>query len=436
MYIEKEIPVYDFVSAISEAVDMVSPILFSHHCKVAYISYRIAQKMKLAGDDIQDIILASMLHDIGAFSTGERVKAYAFDPFDAELNEHAFMGFKLLNGFEPLSKAANIIKYHHSNYERLRPDIPMGSSIIHLADKVCILLNEQREILSQVSYVLEKISQLYDWLHPDVFAAFFRLAKFEYIWLEAFSTLPNSITLKQALASRKIPDMETLRDFAKVIAQAIDFRSRFTATHSQGVAAVAYELALISGFSQRECKRMEIAGLLHDLGKLSVPNDILEKNGALSTEETNIIRKHPYYTHAVLSKIDGLEDIAAWAAHHHERQDGNGYPFHVKEGGFSKLARIMAVADILTALTENRPYRPGIDKENAMKILFNMAENGRIDKSIVELTDKYFLPVNDARLTAQKLAQKEYEAFHNVTRPFPVGEVKQTAKEEVWINSL
>jgi HD-GYP domain-containing protein (c-di-GMP phosphodiesterase class II) len=141
---------------------------------------------------------------------------------------------------------------------------------------------------------------------------------------------------------------------------------------------------------------------------LAVPNDILEKNGKLNDEEFGFMRKHTYYTYAVLSKINSLEHIAAWAAHHHERQDGNGYPFHVKGNDFSKLARVMAVADVMTALTEDRPYRQGMSRDKTEEILNNMAQDGGIDSSIVRLANRNFLCINDARIKAQREAGNEY----------------------------
>jgi HD-GYP domain-containing protein (c-di-GMP phosphodiesterase class II) len=215
--------------------------------------------------------------------------------------------------------------------------------------------------------------------------------------------------------SKLIAYMETLRSFAKLTAQIIDFRSRFTATHSSGVAAVAKEIADISGYPEKICNMVEIAGFLHDVGKLAVSNHILEKNGELNNSEYNSIKKHTYYTYVLLSRIKGLEQIASWAAYHHEREDGNGYPFHVKGSKFPHLARIMAVADVVTALTEDRPYRMGLNRENSTKILHNMADNGGIDKNIVKLVDKNFFRINAVRIMAQNEAKREYEAFYKTS---------------------
>ena len=436
---KKEIQIYDFVSALSETIDLVSPFLSSHHKKVAYIAYNIAQKMNISNANTQDIVLASMLHDIGAFSIGERIKAQSFDDNNMKQNHHALLGYELLKGFEPLKKAATLIKYHHICYDPYKSGIPIGSYIICLADRVSVLFDEYQEILGQVPKVFEKIVLKYNRFHPDVFIAFNHLVKLEYIWVEAFSPSSGSDTIKKVLFLKEKINLDTLHNFAHVIAQIIDFRSRFTATHSSGVAAVAKELTIISGFPDQECKLMEIAGLLHDLGKLAISNDILEKNEKLSTEELNTIKKHTYYTYSILRKVSGMEELTLWASHHHERNDGNGYPFHVKGKQFSKLARIMAVADVITALAENRPYRQGMAREEVIETLFDMANNGIVDSNIVELAAENFFRINDARIKAQEKAQEKYETFGNIADNFVsslLTDPRLTKQEETHENQI
>ena len=413
MLTESEISIYDFASAISGAVDLISPSLNGHHKRVAYIAGKMALEMNVPVEDTQDIILASMLHDIGAFSPLERMRTEDPEAGGNELDQHAVHGYKLLKGFGPLSRAAVLIRHHHAEFYRAGKNVPLGSYIISLADKAALFFDDKREILEQVPEVYEKITLKYHQFDPGTMSAFFRLCRYEYFMVEAFSPAYSTIALKKMHYPKKIIDMDALRDFAKVIAQIIDFRSRFTSTHSSGVAAVALELATISGFSERECRMMEIAGLLHDLGKLAVSNDILEKNGKLDSKEINFIKKHTYYTYAVLNKISGLEHIATLAAYHHERPDGNGYPFHMKNSHFSKLARIMAVADIITALTEDRPYRPGMLREQAAAVLQSLASSGGIDRDVMELATRNFSRVNEVRHIAQMEAKREYEAFHS-----------------------
>jgi HD-GYP domain-containing protein (c-di-GMP phosphodiesterase class II) len=144
---------------------------------------------------------------------------------------------------------------------------------------------------------------------------------------------------------------------------------------------------------------------------LAISNDILEKNDKLNDTEINSFRKHAYYTHAVLSRINGLEDVAAWAAFHHERQDGNGYFFRIKGREFSKLSRIMAVSDILSALTEDRPYRPGMKRMETTIMLADMARNGEIDVNIASQAIENFMRINNARAIAQREAKNEYTSL-------------------------
>ena len=413
MHIEQEILIYDFVRAISEAVDLITPLLNNHHKRVAYISSSIAQQMGLTNDEIQDIILAAMLHDIGIFSLKERIIVMSTEDKDYELDRHAILGYELLKNFAPLAKAAELIRFHHADFHKLRRDIPIGSYIIHLADRVAIQFDERREILGQAAGICAAIAEKQHGFHLDAIAALNKLAHLEYFWIEANSPSIHFDTAKRVRLSKEIVDMESLRAFAKVVAQIIDFRNRFTATHSSGVAAVARELSGLSGFSERECMMIEVAGFLHDLGKLAVPNEILEKNGSLTNSEVNIVRKHTYYTYTIMNSIRGLEHIASWAAYHHERTDGNGYPFHVKGGDFSKLSRIMAVADIVTALTEDRPYRMGMDRDETENVLLSMVSSGGIDGSIVDMAISNFTHINGIRSRAQREAQREYDDFND-----------------------
>jgi len=413
MFAESEFSVFDFVSSISEVIDLVSPDLNNHHKKVAYISYNIAKEMNLPDDEISDIVLAAILHDIGVFTDEERVqiKLASFD--NSDFDQHSIIGYKLLRNFEPLSNSAVIIKYHHAHYDESNSEVPLGSYVVHLADRLSVLLDDGAEILKQVPKVMAAINERQSIFHPGSLDALCRLTGYEYFWIEISSLPLNYILPERMRSTKKIIDLVLLRSFAKLIACIIDFRSRFTSTHSSGVAAVALELTIISGFSKRECKLMEIAGFLHDLGKLAISSDILEKNATLTHEEFNEMRKHTYYTYVVLNRIKGLEQISTWAAYHHEKLNGRGYPFHVKGEDFSKLARIMAVADIVTAITEDRPYRLGMNSEEAIRILSNMVEREEIDKGIVDIVRENFSRINETRIKAQQDALQEYIAFYS-----------------------
>ena len=161
--------------------------------------------------------------------------------------------------------------------------------------------------------------------------------------------------------------------------------------------------------SEQECKYMRIAGLLHDIGKMKVPKEILEKPGKLTDEEFNIIKEHAYYTHLILSDISGFEQVTQWAAYHHEKLAGNGYPFHLAEDEIPFGSRIMAVADVFSAITEERPYRKGMDREKVIEVLRGDAARGALSGKIVELLVDNFDMINEKRDAASRKASRRYQ---------------------------
>ena len=135
----------------------------------------------------------------------------------------------------------------------------------------------------------------------------------------------------------------------------------------------------------------------------------MEKPGKLTEEEFNIVRKHTYHTYNILKQIDNLDVIAEWASFHHESLNGGGYPFKIKGQNLMLGSRIMAVADVFTAITEDRPYRSGMTREKVFNTLQGMIDNGKLDAYIVSLLKDHFEEVNSLRMAAQKVSTDEYK---------------------------
>jgi len=161
----------------------------------------------------------------------------------------------------------------------------------------------------------------------------------------------------------------TLDRIAHGFAEVVDAKSPFTAQHSHRMAAMSLRIAERLGFSAEQLRSLRHAGLLHDIGKLSVSNSILDKPGPLSAEEWEAVRKHPYYTLLILNHIEGFEALAKIAAAHHERLDGRGYFLGLRDEQIALEARILATADVFDALTASRPYRPALPEEVALRMM-------------------------------------------------------------------
>jgi putative nucleotidyltransferase with HDIG domain len=206
--------------------------------------------------------------------------------------------------------------------------------------------------------------------------------------------------------------MDELLEFAELIAQIIDFRSRFTATHSKGVAATSAFLAKRLGFDAEMQKFVYLAGLLHDLGKLAVPSEIIEKAGPLDEIEMEVMRRHTVVSDQLLREIPGFGELADMVSCHHERLDGSGYPFRYTGDRLNLPCRIMAVADIFTAITEDRPYRKGMDRERSLSVLEELAAGELIDPAVVFVVKNEYDALNEARVVGQDAAHKEFKSFY------------------------
>jgi HD-GYP domain-containing protein (c-di-GMP phosphodiesterase class II) len=142
-------------------------------------------------------------------------------------------------------------------------------------------------------------------------------------------------------------------------------------------------------------------------------NCIMIKKKENNNNEYKIIKSHTFYTYYALNPLEDLSDIAKWAAYHHEHLDGSGYPFGLTKEDLPLGSRIMAVADVFTAVTEDRPYRDGLSKEKTKKILSEKVENDHLDSKIVELVfDNYDL-LDTLRQRSQKTMKKQYDKLTN-----------------------
>ena len=185
-------------------------------------------------------------------------------------------------------------------------------------------------------------------------------------------------------------DFKQIRNISQIFSKIIDAKSPFTGSHSRGISEKTGFICQYYDFDEITYWKMRIAADLHDLGKLAVPNEILDKPAKLSRKEFRVIQSHPFYTRKVIGMIKGFEDITEWASNHHEKLDGSGYPYGIDRSRLDFNSRILACVDIYQALTEDRPYRKGMSHNKAIEIMDGMAVDGLIEETIVEDMDSIF----------------------------------------------
>ena len=309
---------YDLLICLTNAGDLISPEVTDHHQRVAYLAFRIGEQLQLPPEQKKDLMLAGLLHDIGAFSLEDRLALNGGEPPSAQ--NHAVAGALLLEDFAPLSGAADCIRHHHVSWDNgagktlSGRDVSPLSHILHLADRAAVLVDPRRNVIEQVDGIRKAIlGQKGTAFVPEQVDAFMELSDSEYIWLDAVYQ-PLLYILPDITSLEPIDlDIGDIIRLTGIFANTIDFRNPFTATHSTGVARTASALAGLAGFSEKDCGLMQVAGNLHDLGKLAVSKNILEKAGDLDTDDVSIVRSHTFYTYRLLQPIKAFETIGKWA---------------------------------------------------------------------------------------------------------------------------
>ena len=387
-----QVDIRQVIHSLSDALDLVGIDEVQHGKRVAFMAWECGKAMKLDPVKMEKIYHASLLHDCGVSSTqAHRKLVTELDWSNSQ--EHCIRGEKLLRKCRLFSDLSLIIRHHHTHWQdlpSLDPDIALISNLIYLADRADALIFQQgaSNILSTRPIVLDIVKKyrgtFFDKRLTDTFL---EVANSEYFWLMLDSRHLNRFLMRMEQKSKpQHVGRDTFLEMAIIFAEIVDAKSPFTVEHSLGVASLAKFMGGLSGLSDDKQYMLEVAGLLHDLGKLNVPDEILEKSGPLTDEERMIMMRHSFESYQILSRISGFEEIAQWAAFHHEALTGKGYPFHKDKNGLSLEARIVAVADVFQALVQNRPYRDLLSTENIFIIMDELVANGTLDHQLVALT--------------------------------------------------
>ena len=409
-------PLFDLIQCISDAVDLISPHVTDLHRRTAYLAYQLGRQYGLSVPRCKDLAIAAALHDIGATSLKERLELINFET--KATSEHAEIGFLLISGYPAFAKAAEIVRFHHVNWDdgvgktKMGMQVPVESHILHLADRVAVLIDARKEVLSQVKSISNRVKRKSgDDFMPEVVDAFLRLAEKDYIWFDMVSA-SGDITLWRDM-DWDIISLEGTEflDLSRFFCRLIDFRSPFTATHSSRVAACGQALAELAGFSLLDQRLVSLCGYLHDIGKLCVPGEILDKPAALSVEEFAVMRHHAYYTNHILKRVGVFENVRIWSAYHHERLDGSGYPYQLKADDMPVGSRIIAIADVFTAVSENRPYRLAKNNLDVMDIMYDLASTGKLDARLIKLLGGRFDEISALVAAAEVNAAQDYQQF-------------------------
>ncbi|MEO8410371.1 MAG: HD domain-containing phosphohydrolase [Propionivibrio sp.] len=386
------------ITSLTNALDFVGTDEYQHGKRVGLMAAEIAGEMNWPPARCEKMLYAGMIHDCGVSRNREHRQITETLEWDGA-QKHCLRGADFLAACPPLDHFAQIVFWHHTRWEdllgeELADELRLEANLMFLADRADVLLAPyfvgatlKNEILWEYPAFIERIAALGGTLFsPLLVDAFRRAAQRESFWL-AMDPAYIEDQIEDYLARGQPVELDTADTLAIAVlfARTVDAKSIYTFEHSTRVARIARHLAAASGIRGEHLDQVELAGLLHDIGKLRVPEVILDKPGPLTREQRAFIMRHSYDTGHILRKVFPGQPIADWAAMHHENLLGTGYPSRRPAVEIPYEARLVAVADIFQALAQERPYRGHLARHEVMARLTALSVQGQIDTEVVAL---------------------------------------------------
>lgn len=381
--------------AFSDALDCVERDYFKttsfHGKRVAYLCLLMGKKLQLNDQQMSDLVGCAILHDNGL----TEYYKYEDNASDQEiLKIHCVVGEENISAIPFFEDVKNVIKYHHElpngqgPFHQLSKDTPLYSQLIHIADWVDIQYDFNH--MNQLEFIemIEKVKSLENKIFTShIIDIFIHSITYEDIII-AKNNLNQLLKENVHNIYHDFSTSQMLR-ICQLFARIIDSKSPHTKMHSIGVATKVSQMALYYGCDEEMTLNLFFAGAMHDIGKLVIDRDILEKPAQLTDQEYTYMQTHAYYTYKILSEMD-LGDIVHWSSFHHEKLDGSGYPFGKVASELDFYDRLMACCDIYQALTERRPYKEALSHEKSIEIMRNMVSMNKIDGRIVDDMNQVF----------------------------------------------
>ena len=455
------IRVSGIISALSYALDLTEGQPMGHSVRTCIIGMRLAKQLGLAMSEQGDLYYALLLKDAGCSSNSSRLfHILSADEIrakrDVKLTDwtrvgweslqyaltHVATGAPFLQRVRTLVRVAakqqaescelvkircergasvarrmgfpeSVAKAIHSLDEHWNGkgypdglcgrDIPLFARILNLAQTLDVFrVNRGADAAVEVACRRSK-----RWFDPELVQAVVALSKSGGLWagLDTVQILDRVAEMEPEERRMDLTEGR-LDQICLAFAEVIDAKSPFTYRHSNGVADAAVAMARRLGSGDAEVAFLRRAALLHDVGKLGVSNNILEKPAKLTAEEWGIMKKHPYHSREILRRITGFEELSEIAASHHEKLDGSGYYRRLNGDQLSLPARILVVADIFDALSAKRPYRDALPLETVLGMLMKDAPHALDARCVEALVDvkRRSEPASDESLREEPVA--------------------------------
>jgi len=370
------------INIMERTLNLVSPRIIDHGKRVAYRLFKALHPLGVYDDDrLRDICILGLLHDIGAYKTEDVDSILGLDTKNTW--DHSVYGYLFLKYFSPIESLAPVVLFHHAD------DYQMAH------------LSEKHQRLARLLKHVDR-ADIYQHLHSNGVCV-------DCHGIDEDAEF-NRIFRQVSFSS------EVVEAYLKMIVYSIDFRSPQTMIHTFAATHVAEALAGLSGVDEGEIKSLTAGALMHDIGKMGTPLHILESiNKKLSPADMEIMKQHVVLSEEILSGCVN-DKILNIAVNHHEKLNGKGYPKGLDECALPYLDRLMAVADVFSAISVARSYQDAFPKEKAISILSNFRDNHMLDQSVIALAIDHYDEIIQSLNIKSKPVIAAYEAMTEESR--------------------
>lgn len=403
-YIESK----DIFLIIRETLGFIDRRVIGHGSRIAYMVYRM---LELKGGyqkyELADISILMTLHDVGLYKTGHAAEMVYYETKDTKA--HSAYGYLFCKYLSPRQEGNTILLHHHTDYNQLPEDMSPKSrelcSFLSIADRVDIY---RQWLGADFDYrMFDKYADVK--LSGEGLKLFYRAQEEENI-LEKLQDGTYEQELNE-LTEYMIFNNREMRCYLEMLMYCQGFKSEATVVDTVTRMCICQVLGDKVMLSPKEKEMLHYGALLCDIGMLAIPREIIEAPRKLAPEEEKILQKHVQVVERTMKDRMHPEILSLITAHH-ERGDGSGYPGKLKDAQMNSLQRILQVADVMSALMNDRPYRHKMSKPEIISILEEERNGGRLSRQVVDTVLAFYDDICGAAMAEQKKVLATYNRMN------------------------